>query len=95
MDRSPALSAEESAPVVPLDTLDNQSKPAVTGNEDTAFRVLMAVGLAHCLNDATQSLLMPTYPLMKASFDLSFSQIGRITLAYQLTASMLQPLVGY
>jgi FSR family fosmidomycin resistance protein-like MFS transporter len=62
--------------------------------DKTAFRVLAAVSLAHFLNDTTQSLLVPTYPLLKDKFSLNFTQIGLITLTYQITASLLQPLIG-
>ncbi len=60
----------------------------------THYKVLSAVSLAHFLNDSTQSLLVPLYPMLKGGFDLSFTQVGLITLTYQLTASLLQPLVG-
>lgn len=60
----------------------------------TAFRVLGAISFAHFLNDTLQSLMVAIYPLFKAGFHLSFAQIGLITLAFQLTASLLQPLVG-
>ena len=61
----------------------------------THYAVLGFAGLAHFLNDATQSLLVPSYPLFKDGFGLSFTQIGLITLTYQLTASLLQPAVGW
>ncbi|WP_245537271.1 MFS transporter [Thiocystis violascens] len=60
----------------------------------TVFRVLGAISFAHFLNDTLQSLMVAIYPLFKAGFHLSFAQIGLITLAFQLTASLLQPLVG-
>jgi FSR family fosmidomycin resistance protein-like MFS transporter len=63
--------------------------------EMTAFAVLGAVSLAHMLNDTIQSLLPAIYPLLKASFNLSFGQIGLMTLALMLTASVLQPVVGH
>jgi len=62
--------------------------------ERTAFKVLGAISFAHLLNDALQSLILAIYPLLKADFDLDFMQIGLITLTFQLTASLLQPLVG-
>ena len=62
---------------------------------DTAFRVLAAISASHFLNDMMQSLLLAIYPLFKADFHLSFTQIGLITLTFQVTASLLQPLVGY
>ncbi|AEK57537.1 MFS transporter [Acidithiobacillus caldus] len=62
--------------------------------ERTRFEVLGAISVSHFLNDSIQSLMLAVYPLFKGHFDLSFAQIGLITLAYQLTASIIQPLVG-
>ena len=62
--------------------------------EGTAFPVLGAISFSHLLNDMMQSLLPAIYPILKGGFDLSFAQIGLITLTYQITASLLQPLVG-
>ena len=59
-----------------------------------AFGVLGALSASHMLNDMMQSLLLAMYPMLKGEFALSFAQIGLITLTYQLTASLLQPLVG-
>lgn len=61
----------------------------------TAFPVLIALSVSHLLNDTMQSLLPAIYPVLKAVYRLSFVQVGLITLAFQLTASLLQPLVGY
>ena len=58
------------------------------------FPVLLAVSFCHLLNDLIQSLLPAIYPILKDGYDLSFAQIGYITLAFQLTASLLQPVVG-
>jgi FSR family fosmidomycin resistance protein-like MFS transporter len=60
----------------------------------TAFYVLAAISFCHLLNDMMQSLLPAIYPILKGGFDLSFGQIGLLTLTYQITASLLQPLVG-
>jgi FSR family fosmidomycin resistance protein-like MFS transporter len=60
----------------------------------TVFGVIIAISVCHALNDMMQSLLPAIYPSLKASFGLSFGQIGLVTLVYQLTASILQPLVG-
>src|SRR5208337_3430456 len=60
----------------------------------TAFKVLGAISFSHFLNDTIQSLIVAIYPLLKGKFQLSFAQIGLITLSYQLTASLLQPMVG-
>ena len=61
----------------------------------TRFQVLGAISFAHFLNDLIQSLILAIYPLLKGTFDLNFTQIGLITLTYQVTASILQPLVGF
>jgi MFS transporter, FSR family, fosmidomycin resistance protein len=59
------------------------------------FSILLAAAFCHFLNDMVQSLIPAIYPLLKASFHLDFSQIGMITLTYQITASLLQPLIGH
>jgi len=59
-----------------------------------AFRVLGAISASHMINDMMQSLILAMYPILKGDFNLSFAQIGLITLTYQLTASLFQPLVG-
>src|SRR5712672_1802389 len=61
----------------------------------TAFNILGAISVCHLLNDMLSSLLPSIYPLLKDSFHLDFAQVGLITLTYQTTASLLQPLVGY
>ncbi len=58
------------------------------------FRVIIAIGVCHLLNDMMQSLLPAIYPDIKAGLGLNFGQIGLVTLVYQVTASLLQPLVG-
>jgi FSR family fosmidomycin resistance protein-like MFS transporter len=63
--------------------------------EGTVFKILGAISLSHFLNDMLQSLILAIYPLLKSTFSLSFAQIGLITLTYQITASMLQPMVGF
>jgi FSR family fosmidomycin resistance protein-like MFS transporter len=60
----------------------------------TAVRVLAAISVSHLLNDTIQSLIPSIYPVLKASFQLNYSQIGLIALTLQLTASLLQPVVG-
>lgn len=61
----------------------------------TAFGLLGAISLAHLLNDMIQSLILAIYPLLRSEFSLSFVQIGLITLTFQVTASLLQPLIGH
>ena len=80
---SPAISP--ALPDIPADA------PAERG---TQFAVLGGISFAHMLNDMIQSLILAIYPLLKSGFDLSFVQVGLITLSFQLTASILQPLVG-
>lgn len=62
--------------------------------EGTVFSVIVAISVCHLLNDMMQSLLPAIYPGLKTELNLSFGQIGLITLVYQITASILQPLVG-
>jgi FSR family fosmidomycin resistance protein-like MFS transporter len=70
------------------------SAPPTDSAESTVFKVLGAISFSHFLNDMLQTLILAIYPLLKATFVLSFTQIGLITLTYQITASLLQPLVG-
>jgi FSR family fosmidomycin resistance protein-like MFS transporter len=63
-------------------------------SEATAFRVLAAISFCHLLNDMLQSVIPAVYPLLKSSYHLDFGQIGLITFTLQLTASLLQPVVG-
>ena len=65
-----------------------------TGAEATAMATLVAISVSHFLNDMIQSLIPAIYPVLKDSFALDFTQIGLITLAFNITASLLQPLVG-
>jgi MFS transporter, FSR family, fosmidomycin resistance protein len=65
-----------------------------TGSGSTVVGVLAMISVSHLLNDTLQSLIPSIYPLLKSSLRLNFSQIGLITLTLQLTASLLQPLVG-
>ncbi|QXU39785.1 MFS transporter [Pedobacter sp. D749] len=62
--------------------------------EKTVFPILFALSFSHLLNDTIQSLIPAIYPIIKTSYRLSFSQIGLITLTFQLAASLLQPFVG-
>lgn len=59
-----------------------------------AFPILIALSLSHCFNDLLQSVITAVYPLFKEDLSLSFAQIGLITLVYQLSASVFQPLTG-
>jgi FSR family fosmidomycin resistance protein-like MFS transporter len=75
-----------------MTTADSQLAPAP---QATVFPILFAIGFCHALNDMMQSLLQAIYPNLQKTFDLDFAHIGLITFVYQITASLLQPLVGY
>ncbi|MBB5191233.1 FSR family fosmidomycin resistance protein-like MFS transporter [Silvimonas terrae] len=75
-------------------SLSTPASTAAPSEQGTAFKVLGAISFSHLLNDMIQSLILAIYPILKGGFNLSFAQIGLITLTYQITASLLQPLVG-
>lgn len=68
-----------------------EERPAL----NTVYAMLFAISFSHMLNDTIQALLPSIYPLLKSSYQLSFAQLGMITFTFQLTASLLQPLVGF
>ena len=94
MNKSVTVSEEALvAPVmVPDLTPGAAAKMAAAG---PAYIVLGGISFSHFLNDTMQSLIPSVYPILKASYALDFAQIGMITLAFQFTASLLQPLVGH
>ena len=67
------------------------SAPSV---QQTVYPILFSIAFAHLINDLLQAVIPAAYPILKENFNLTFTQIGLITLAYQLAASLLQPLVG-
>lgn len=69
--------------------------PLNTATSRPLMPILAALSLAHLLNDLIQSMIPAIYPLIKESYQLDFTQIGLITLAFQVTSSLLQPLLGY
>ncbi|SBW80706.1 Fosmidomycin resistance protein [Pseudomonas veronii 1YdBTEX2] len=75
------------------------ASPAATSSppqvSPLVMRVLGACALAHLINDLIQAVLPSIYPMLKANYGLSFTQVGLITLTFQLTASLLQPWIGY
>ncbi len=71
---------------------ENSAIESIT--QQTIFPVLLAISFSHLLNDTIQSLIPSIYPIVKNTFHLNFTQIGLITLTFQLSASLLQPLVG-
>ncbi|WP_231941847.1 MFS transporter [Candidatus Desulfovibrio trichonymphae] len=64
-------------------------------DEKISFRVLISISFAHCLNDTTQFIIIALYPFFKTGFNLSFTELGFLSFAYQMCASVLQPIVGY
>lgn len=63
--------------------------------QKTSYPILFAIAFSHLLNDLLQIIIPSVYPLLKENYSLSFTQIGFITFSYQLTASLLQPVVGF
>lgn len=74
--------------------MKNSATAAFNTHETPTLSILGAISGAHMVNDMMQSLILAMYPVLKGEFSLSFAQIGLITLTYQLTASLLQPVVG-
>jgi len=74
--------------------MGQERSDASSSISSTAFPIILTISACHLINDMLQALLPAIYPILKTDFDLNFSQIGLITLTYQLTASILQPLVG-
>lgn len=63
--------------------------------QQTVFSILFAISLSHFINDLLQAVIPAVYPILKDKFNLTFTEIGLITLTYQLTASILQPFIGF
>jgi len=74
---------------------ETRTDQAGAGRRPILSGILLAISLSHLLNDTIQALLPSIYPLLKQSYHLDFGQIGLITLTFQMTASLLQPVVGY
>jgi MFS transporter, FSR family, fosmidomycin resistance protein len=91
----PVVVSEEAlvAPVIVPDLKPGSAAPA--GVAGPAYVVLAGISFSHFLNDTMQSLIASVYPILKDNYALDFAQIGLITLAFQFTASLLQPVVGY
>ncbi|HKV14804.1 MAG TPA: MFS transporter [Reyranella sp.] len=73
---------------------DRPSLAEQASADSTTFAVILSLSFCHLLNDMMQSLVPAIYPVLKNNYALSFGQVGFITLAFQFTASMLQPVVG-
>jgi FSR family fosmidomycin resistance protein-like MFS transporter len=81
------------APVVVEEVATGAAKSAAVAGP--AYVVLAGISFSHFLNDTMQSLIASVYPLLKQSYSLDYTQIGLITLAFQFTASLLQPMIGH
>lgn len=81
-----------------METVTKETTATTQGTQEiverTVFPILLALSFSHLLNDTIQSLIPAIYPLVKDSLHLNFTQVGLITLTFQMTASILQPLVG-
>jgi FSR family fosmidomycin resistance protein-like MFS transporter len=77
-----------------ISTIDSKSDNAVLAQK-TLYSVLFSIAFAHLINDLMQSVIPAAYPILKENFSLNFTQIGLITFVYQLTASLLQPFIGF
>jgi FSR family fosmidomycin resistance protein-like MFS transporter len=91
----PVIVSEEAtaAPVVVTDAAPRLAAKAVAAGP--AYVVLAGISFSHFLNDTMQSLIASVYPILKDAYALDYGQIGMITLAFQFTASLLQPVVGH
>jgi MFS transporter, FSR family, fosmidomycin resistance protein len=89
----PVIVSEETLtePVI----VEGTAPPPKAGVAGPAYIVLIGISFSHFLNDTMQSLIASVYPILKQTYSLDFAQIGLITLAFQFTASLLQPVVGY
>jgi FSR family fosmidomycin resistance protein-like MFS transporter len=93
----PVVVSEETlvAPVIVPDVTLPSAAATKAAAAGPAYIVLGGISLSHFLNDTMQSLIPSVYPILKDSYALDFTQIGLITLAFQFTASLLQPLIGH
>ncbi|WCR10210.1 MFS transporter [Paracoccus stylophorae] len=85
------MNRESQIPTAPTAAVSSPGTGQATG---TVWPILLAISLCHMVNDVMQSMLAAIYPLLRAEFSLSYAQIGVMTFAFQVTASLLQPLIG-
>jgi len=78
-----------------MQKFEETKAPGMVSDRSSIMGILFALSFSHLLNDAIQSLLPAIYPLLKESFELSFTQIGLITLTFQTIGSIFQPVVGF
>ncbi|MCY1492554.1 Fosmidomycin resistance protein [compost metagenome] len=75
--------------------LDFEAQEKRDLTQKTVYPILFSIAFAHLLNDMLQAVIPSVYPILKDSYSLTFTQIGLITFAYQMAASILQPFVGF
>jgi FSR family fosmidomycin resistance protein-like MFS transporter len=78
----------------PFSVAEALPQPRPISSQTVAVSILASISFCHMLNDMMQSLITAVYPILKTSFHLGFAQLGLITLTFQFTASLLQPVVG-
>lgn len=78
-----------------IETTLSKGKSNAELAQKTVYSILFSISFAHLLNDLIQAIIPSVYPILKQNYNLSFTQIGLITFAFQLTASIFQPFVGY
>jgi FSR family fosmidomycin resistance protein-like MFS transporter len=89
------MAAQSTPLAAPMTASASASASSLTDSANsTTFAIILSLSFCHLLNDMMQSLVPALYPILKDNYALSFSQVGLITLAFQFTASMLQPVVG-
>jgi FSR family fosmidomycin resistance protein-like MFS transporter len=76
-------------------SISQNSQSYAHTHQGFALSIMVALSFSHCMNDLIQSLIPSLYPIIKEQYHLDFTQIGIVTLAFQMTASLLQPLIGY
>ena len=77
-----------------MTAIDSVRSALRTPVASASLAILLAVSFCHLLNDVMQSLLAAIYPMLKHDYGLDFWQIGLLTMAFQVTASLLQPFIG-
>jgi FSR family fosmidomycin resistance protein-like MFS transporter len=95
LNQSVTVSEEALATPLMVPDVTSGSVAKAAAAAGPAYMVLGGISFSHFLNDTMQSLIPSVYPIFKASYALDFAQIGMITLAFQFTASLLQPLIGH
>ena len=68
---------------------------SATRANTAVYAILFAAAGCHMINDTLQAVMLSVYPMLKQNYALSFSQVGLLTMVYQVTASILQPLIGH